>query len=595
MMTSFSPAVAYIGGALLLPFLCERTRKWFMLAVGLLGLYMVAATVPGSMVQFPLGPLSSIPLQVDSLNKVFGLIFAINALAAFLFAFKLKDLIQQVAALFYIGASLGVVFAGDLISLYVFWEIMAVASTFLILARRTTRSYAAAFHYVLVHLFGGLCLLVGLILHISQTGSMGIEVLTQQTPATWLMLIGVLVNVSAVPFSSWLTDAYPEATTTGGVILSAYTTKTAVFVLLRMFPGWEVLMLAGCVMVLYGVVYALMESDMRRLLAYGITAKVGFMVTGAGIGTSLALSGAAAHAFASVLYTSLLWMCAGAVIEATGKRKLADLGGLARAMPWTTAFCVIGALTISAMPFTAGFTTKTLIIEAAAQEHLTWVWLALEAASAGVVVFAGIKLPWLVFFARNENAPQAVQQAREVQPHMLLAMGLVALLCLGLGFYPAPLYALLPADLADLTLYKPGKLMFQMQILLFAALAAVLILPRLSLDRRRSLEIDAVYRGIARLFYSVVDILFNGINAASAGFVSRVVKALAAFCTALPLAVAGIVAAPANWLSGSERRTSHAWRAMAQEALATDTMPSGATILVITLGLACLVAVAVVL
>jgi len=610
MTTNFVPAAAYMGGALLLPVFGERSHRWLMLSIALLGIYMVSMAVPGEFGRASFLGLDLTLLRVDGLSRIFGLVFTINALVAFLFAFKLKDLGQHVAALFYIGASLGVVFAGDLISLYVFWEIMAVASTFLILARKTSRSYAAALHYVLVHLFGGLCLLAGIILHISQTGSTGLEVMTQQTTGTWLMLIGVLVNVSAVPFSSWLSDAYPESTSTGGVILSAYTTKTALYVLLRAFPGWEILMLAGCVMALYGVVYALMESDMRRLLAYGITAKVGFMVAGAGIGTTLALNGAAAHAFASVLYTSLLWMCAGAVMESTGKRRFADLAGLtgltglgnlARAMPWTAAFCVIGALTISAVPLTSGFTTKTLIIEAAAREHLTWVWLALEAASVGVVIFAGVKLPWLVFFSGPRAAPQAAPQAApraarqvsEAPLHMLLAMGLAAFLCIGLGLYPAPLYALLPLDMAEVpNLYTPATVMAQMQILLFAGLGAALLLPRLSVGRDRSLEIDAIYRAAARLFYVAADKTFNGINAASAKLASRAVERLTALCMALPAALAQLISAPANWLNGPQRRSWSTWRSMVQAALGTGTVPVGVTMLAATLGLACLVAVA---
>ncbi|MCK5308166.1 MAG: Na+/H+ antiporter subunit D, partial [Zetaproteobacteria bacterium] len=330
-------------------------------------------------------------LRVDKLSKIFGYIFTLNAFAAFIYAFYLKDSAQHMSALFYIGSALGAVFAGDLISFYFYWEVMAVASTFLILARKTKKAMGAGMRYILVHIFGGLCLLAGIVIYISNTGSVEFNAMTDHNLGTYLMLIGVLVNAAAPPMSAWLSDAYPEATVTGGVILSAYTTKTAVYTLIRGYPGWEILIVVGCVMALYGIIYALLENDMRRILAYSIINQVGFMVTGIGIGTAVALNGAAAHAFAHIIYKALLWMSAGAVLHMTGKSKCTDLGGLYKTMPWTLLFGVIGALAISSFPGTSGFTTKSLIIEGTIHEHLFWPWLVLEVASAGVFLHAGIK------------------------------------------------------------------------------------------------------------------------------------------------------------------------------------------------------------
>ena len=373
-MNNLAPFALFMGGALALPLFTGRMRNWMLLALAALGFAAVYSLEPGTTLSVPFLGQELQLLRVDKLSKVFGYVFTLNAFAAFLFAFKLDDARQHVAALLYMGASLGAVFAGDLISLYVFWEIMAVASTFLILARGTKAACAAGFRYVMVHLFGGLCLLIGIILHVSATGSIAFEAMTQQTPGTWLMLLGILVNASAFPFSSWLSDAYPESTVTGGVILSAYTTKTAVYALLRAYPGWDILIVIGCVMVIYGIIYALLENDMRRILAYSITNQVGFMVTGAGIGTAMAINGAAAHAFCHIIYKALLWMSAGAVLAMTGRSKCTELGGLYKSMPLTMIFGTIGALAISSFPATSGFTSKSLIIMSAADQHLAWAW-----------------------------------------------------------------------------------------------------------------------------------------------------------------------------------------------------------------------------
>ena len=152
------------------------------------------------------------------------------------------------------------------------------------------------------------------------------------------------------PLSAWLPDAYPESSWSGMVFLSAFTTKTAVYVLLRAFPGTELLIYVGLFMVFYGIIYAILENDMRRILAYSIVNQVGFMVVGIGIGTEMALNGAAAHAFTHIIYKALLLMSAGSVLYMTGKRKCTDLGGLFRTMPLTAACGIVGALSISSFP-----------------------------------------------------------------------------------------------------------------------------------------------------------------------------------------------------------------------------------------------------
>ncbi len=518
------PGLILIIGALLVPFLRGRIKNVYVIALPALAfatVWQMPADATLSVSLFA-GFDDLALLRVDNLSKAFGYIFTLNAVAAFIYAFGLKDKSQHIAALLYVGSALGVVFAGDLITLYIFWELMAVTSTFLILARRTSRATGAAFRYIMVHIVGGLLLLAGILITIQNTGSSSFDAFSEQNAGTWLILLGFLVNAAAPLFSAWLSDAYPEATVTGAVILSAYTTKTAVYTMIRGFPGWDILIVVGCIMTIYGIIYALLENDMRRILAYSIINQVGFMVTGIGIGSALALNGTVAHAFCHIIYKSLLWMSAGAVLHQVGKSKCTDLGGLYKTMPWTLLLGLVGALSISALPLTNGFTSKTLIMQGTADAHLFWPWLILEMASAGVFLHAGIKFPYFVFFAKDRGLRPA-----EAPKPMLLGMGILAVLCILLGVYPQPLYNILPFEMGsagevairtspgliiEYQTYTSAHVVSQMQLLMFSALVFFLFLPLLKRTATISLDTDWFYRKGAVLFYNGVGRSLNGVN-----------------------------------------------------------------------------------
>jgi len=526
-MPEFPPALLLIFGAALVPILPLAARRIYVIALPLAALAYIFGLPHGEFAQITLlqgfGEMTG--LRVDKLSKAFGIIFTLNAMIAFLFAFYVKRSDQHVAALVYIGGALGVVFAGDLISVYIYWELMAVASTFIILARQTERAKGAAFRYLLIHIVGGLILLAGILLTIGAQGSIAFEPFSWDARhlGTWLILVGVLVNAAAPPFSAWLSDAYPEASVTGGLILSAYTTKTSVYVLLRGFtdPGnaaheaWPILIVVGCVMALYGIIFALLENDMRRILAYSIINQVGFMVCAAGVGTSMAVDGAVAHAFCHIIYKSLLWMSAGAVLYRVGKSKCTELGGLYKTMPLTLIFGTIGALAISALPFTSGFTSKTMIVsDIHHHAELFWAWLVLEIASAGVFLHAGIKFPYFVFFNKDRG-----HRPKEAPKTMLIAMGILAFFCILLGCWKAPLYSLLPNGGLDSYTgetyqpYKWAKIITQMQLLMFSALVFFLFLKLLKRTPTIVLDTDWFYRKFGKIGYRFADGLFNTLNA----------------------------------------------------------------------------------
>jgi len=459
--------------------------------------------------------------RVDPLSLAFGYIFGIITFLGFLFALSVKDDLQHVSAMVYAGSALGITFSGDLLSLYLFWELLAVSSTFLILARRNDASQKAAFRYIMVHIFGGLCLLAGIVLYVNSTGAPTFDYIGLGGTGSYLIFIGIALNGAIPPLHPWLQDAYPEATETGAVFMSAFTTKSAVYVMARAFPGAEPLIWLGAFMTAMPIFYAVLENDIRRVLSYSLINQVGFMMCGIGIGSALAINGTVAHAFCHILYKALLFMAAGSVLHMTGKIRCTDLGGLYKTMPMTCLFCMVGAASISAFPLFSGFVSKSMIISAAAHERLAAIWLCLQFASAGVFHHAGIKVPFFTFFAEDAGI-----RAKDPPINMSMAMGATAFMCVFLGIYPEPLYAILPNPVHYVP-YTSDHVVGQLQLLMFGALAfCLLILSGYYPAEMRAINLDTdwFYRKGARLFYRLADRALNDINRGSQSIiVDRVV------------------------------------------------------------------------
>ena len=373
-----------------------------ILIAPLLTLGAVWAVPDGVVLQIEYLGLELVPLKADALSRIFATVFAFAAFAGGLFALNQSRVTELVAAFCYAGSAIGVVFAGDLVTLFIFWEFMAIGST-LVIWMGGAGARKAGLRYAAIHFLGGVLLMAGVTGQVLATGSTAFEAMQADTLATMLILAAFLVNAGAPPLSAWVGDAYPRASWSGTVFLSAFTTKTAVYVLIRGFPGEEILIWIGLFMVFYGIIYAILENDMRRILVYSIVNQVGFMVTAVGIGTELALNGAAAHAFVHIIYKALLLMSAGSVLLMTGKSKCTDLGGLFRTMPVSCICGIIGALAISSFPLTSGYPAKSMITSAAGYEHMFYVWLGLSAASAGAFLYVGLKFPWFVFFQKDSG------------------------------------------------------------------------------------------------------------------------------------------------------------------------------------------------
>ncbi len=490
------PGLTLILGAWVLPLLRGRIQRVAMIALPAAAVVACFLMTPGTYGVVSFLGQELVFGRVDSLSLIFSYVFSIMALLGMIYALHVKEDSQHVASLVYAGGALGVTFAGDFLTLYIFWELLAISSALLILLRRERSAVQAGFRYLLFHVFGGLLLLAGIVLHWEQTGSIAFgDMGAFSGSLSWgLILAAFLLNAAVPPLGAWLPDAYPEATVTGAIFMTAFTTKSAVYVLIRGFAGTELLVWLGAAMAIYGVVYAVLENDARRLLAYHIISQVGYMVCGVGIGTALAINGATAHAFAHILYKALLFMGAGAVLQMTGVRKLSDMGGLYKTMPVTLGLYMIGGFAISAVPLFSGFVSKSMVISAAGEEHLPVIFLMLTLASAGTFLHTGLKLPYYMFFGKDSGL-----RAKEPPLNMLVAMGLAASACILIGLLPGLLYQHLP-NAVDYIPYTLAHVTSTLGMLAFTALGFFLLLKRLDPERTVSLDTDWFYRrGLTRL------------------------------------------------------------------------------------------------
>ena len=490
------PGLLLILGAWVLPLLKGRVKRVGMLVLPAAALVICWLSTPGTYGVVVFLGQELVFGRVDSLSLVFSYVFSLMAFLGMVYALHVEDDSQHVAALTYAGGALGVTFAGDLLTLYVFWELLAISSALLVLRGGERSAVAAGFRYLLVHVFGGLLLLAGIVLHWSQTGSLAFGDMGAFAggPAWTLILVAFLLNAAVPPLGAWLPDAYPEATVTGAIFMTALTTKSAVYVLIRGFAGTEILVWLGAIMAVYGVVYAVLENDARRLLAYHIISQVGYMVCGVGIGTALATNGATTHAFAHILYKALLFMGAGAVLQMTGRRRLSEMGGLYKTMPVTLGLYMIGAFAISAVPLFSGFVSKSMVVSAAGEEHRAVIFLMLTLASAGTFLHTGLKLPYYMFFGKDSGL-----RAKEPPRNMLVAMSLAAAACILIGVFPRLLYQHLP-DPVHYVPYTLQHVTSTLGLLAFTALGFFLLLKHLDPERTVSLDTDWFYRrGLAPL------------------------------------------------------------------------------------------------
>ncbi|MBW1751118.1 MAG: Na(+)/H(+) antiporter subunit D [Deltaproteobacteria bacterium] len=491
------PALIMIIGALLVPFIRGPLRKPYLILIPLLTLGAVISnnSLNGSLATFQFMDWQLVFGRVDKLSSVFASIMALMALIGTLYGMHVEKTSEHIAAWFYVAGALGTIYAGDYLTVFLFWEMMAFSSVFLIWFRKGPQSLKAGYRYLIIHTFGGVVLLFGIMLRYQAVGDIEFSLLDVRNPElyTWLIMAGFALNAAVVPLHSWLPDAYSEASFNGAVFMCAITSKTAVYTLARSCAGMDILVLLGVIMALYGVIYAIMENDIRKLLAWSIVSQVGFMVAGVGIGTELAINGAVAHAVVNVLFKSLLFMGAGSVLYMTGKTKFTELGGLYKKMPATFFFTLIGCLSISAAPFLAAYVSKGMIIGAGFETHLNWASWLLMLAATGTFIYNGVKLPYFLFFGKNNCSEETWEKAADPTWNMIAAMVFGSALCIYVGSAPGVLYSMLPyaVHYDPFTAYHLAE---TLQLLGFAALIFFLLVKYMEPVDRLSLDLDWFYR-----------------------------------------------------------------------------------------------------
>ncbi|MBL6679861.1 MAG: Na(+)/H(+) antiporter subunit D [Alphaproteobacteria bacterium] len=466
MIDSFPPGMIMVIGALLIPFLPHIVRQIFMMLLVLLSAYPLTLGI-GVHTTINFFDLEFILFQSDALTIPFAIIFHIAAVLNIIYGAHVKHWKQHVAIMSYSGAAIAAVHAGDLLTLFVWWEATAFTSVFLILASNTRRSYKSAFRYIIIQVTSGMFLLAGALILLNNEGNALLTKFDINTLYGQLIFIAFGIKAAFPLLNGWLQDSYPEASEIGTVALSTFTTKLAIYCFAKCFAGTEILIAIGAIMTFYPIFFAVIENDLRRVLTYSLNNQLGFMIVAIGIGTELAINGAVAHAFAHILYKGLLFMGMGAVLYRVGTCKASELGGLFKYMPITAVCTIIGAISISAFPLFSGFVAKSLIMSALGKEGLVLVYFMLLFASAGVLHHSGIKIPFFAFFAHDSGI-----KTKEAPINMIAAMVIASLLCILIGVFPSLFYSILPYQIA----YEPydfSHVVGQLQLLTFAAFAFI--------------------------------------------------------------------------------------------------------------------------
>jgi len=526
-MPEFHPFLPFLVAAILAGFTKGKVRSAIMLLAPVVGGLHLLGVESGTVVEYQLMNLNLMPYRVDDLSLIFGYIFHIGAFIAILYSIHLKDTLQHVSGLLYAGSAVGAVFAGDLFTLFIFWEILGLSSAFLVWASRDEKSVSIGIRYLVFQVLSGVLLMAGAIWYWLDTGSLMFNEIGIDAAGAWLIFFAFGIKCGFPFLHNWITDGYPASTATGTVFLCCFTTKVAVYAMARGFPGTEMLIYIGAFMACYPIFFAVIENDLRRVLAYSMINQLGFMVCGIGVGSALALNGATGHAFNDVLFKGLLFMSMGAVLYVTGRTKASELGGLYKKMPITASLCIVGALTISAFPLVAGFISKSMVMSALIEEGHSVIWVFMLFASAGVLEHAGIKIPYFAFFAHDQNIP-----AREAPKNMLFAMGIAAVLCVAIGVFPSILYNILPYD-APYSPYDMTHVLTQLQLLAFATLGVVFLhrsgrypaeVPSINLDAewfyRKSFP--RIYQSIKRILASIGQVVGNWLRGRSASLMSGI-------------------------------------------------------------------------
>lgn len=493
-MTEIPPALIYLLGLLFVPFLSGHYRKGWVLLIGLSGfvLTVLSANAPDMVIHFIPG-IETVLFTTDAMRQLAGGIFALSGLLVLIYAsYRPLPALETMGVLASVGAALGVVYAGDFITVFLFWELLAIAALAIIWSSRDPASSGAGLRYLLFHIFGGACLLGGIVYTVAITGTAAVDQPVAEAGFGYLlMLVGIGVNAGFILLHTWVPDAYPRASAVGSVALCIFTTKAAVFMLAVLGGLGSPVAYIGGVMALYGALFALMQDDIRALLSYSIISQGGYMVAAVGVGTLGGIDACLAHMVNDILFKSLLFMAAGAVIIRTGRNLMSESGGLYHRMPLTALCAVIGGLALAGLPGLNGAVSKGMVIDAA--HDLQYLDILLLASAVITVIYVA-RLLYLVFFRTGERIESEPSEAPML---MLIPMGVLALLCIIIGLFPDLLTSILPGGSVAQP-FSPSHLTESAAIFGVAGLLLALIRPLRTPWRRDRVDIDILYIRIGK-------------------------------------------------------------------------------------------------
>src|SRR5574337_1114833 len=434
-------------------------------------------------------PLLAFAIRIDPLAAFFLLTISLAGLAASIYAlgyvrhFDGRASVSTIGSLFngFLCSMTLVVLADNGFFFLIAWELMSLLSYFLVVTEheKTEVRYAGLFYLIMTHV-GTAFIIVAFLILFQGAGSFSFEIFRHpnqslpegmRTLAFLMALIGFGTKAGIVPLHVWLPYAHPAAPSHISALMSGVMIKTAIYALIRVyfdflggsFPWWWgfTVLFLGATSALLGVMYALMEHDLKRLLAFHSVENIGIILLGIGSGmifhsyglkelAALGLLAGLYHTINHAMFKALLFLGAGSLLYATHARNIEEYGGLLRRMPWTGACFLVGAVSISALPPTNGFVSEWLVFQSLFLSfQLPTVFLKLMLPiSAAILALTGVlaltcsaKAFGISFLAlaRSTHA----RHAEEVPAPMLVGMGLLAVFCVVLGVAPMVMVPLL--------------------------------------------------------------------------------------------------------------------------------------------------------
>ncbi|QXK91844.1 cation:proton antiporter [Neoehrlichia mikurensis] len=448
--------------------------------------------------------MSKISVYLNFLNSNNGILLIAFSLAMF-FIFLSSNSIGKremiIYLLYYLSNSMAIL-SSDIIIVVIVFEFMALCALLIIAISLSKERYKAFIHYACIHFCAGVFLLIG----ICQFSFL--KNLNHVSAASFF--IGLLINAAAFPMSSWVTHSYPIASNTGMAILSVFTTKTAAYIMLKLFQGSDILLYVGLMTSIYGVIFSLLENNIKKLLCYNLVGQMGLLLISIGFNHMIVVEVIVLQIVLSMLYQLLLFMIANAIIKNTGIVNINDMGCMLKTMPLEGICCFIALLIMGGFPGTSGFIVKTMIlhnIELGGLQDIIFGKL-FFICSILLLVSAGFKFFWFVFLSNVQCVTKVAKSEFLTQVSILI---LTCILLISGFFYKKCFFFV--DNIGSHFYYTYDKVFFQCITFLVAALFFYCFYKKFKGITSFNMDIDWIYRSfllnIILKFYAFILYICN--------------------------------------------------------------------------------------